>query len=412
MSTNNINSNSRISDEIDVSLLKNITMRSKSRSKRMESNSRESSEIVSKNYILEHYNVSICTDNSTNIFMNVINKSTYQNYETIIYDHDLESNLTVEKFIKIVYGCFESANCSATNSATGSKINSSTKYTYNLELQTNSIIFHFHADFDGFFDVSQSITLLEKEISQDKQLSSKIIELESRIRELETKEIIFGFDTTTFNNFIKIKKNIDVLDLRPYNNSKYRWYGNLWEFNNFTNLKKIIMDDNQFKYDYNPCLVDTKTNIEFKFSNGQDINNITSMMINPNCGVNNSFPFSGYSASSVKPSFSHSATSTTTAQTQLDNMFNNTQLYFPNVTEIVFYRKVGTNFNGYTFKSLPNLKKVVFEQYENNQIATFDFIKNNNISHVVYNNCLNISQLDLIKNYFETNNLTLEIIKK
>ena len=40
------------------------------------------------------------------------------------------------------------------------------------------------------------------------------------------------------------------------------------------------------------------------------------------------------------------------------------------------------------------------------------FIKNNKITHVVYNNCLNIIQLDLIKNYFETNNLVLEVIKK
>ena len=57
-------------------------------------------------------------------------------------------------------------------------------------LESNSINFNFFADLDGFYDVSQSICLREKEISQDKQLSSKITELESRIIELETKEII------------------------------------------------------------------------------------------------------------------------------------------------------------------------------------------------------------------------------
>jgi hypothetical protein len=246
---------------------------------------------------------------------------------------------------------------------------------------------------------------MEKEISQDKQLSSKITELESRIRELETKEIIFGFDTTAFNNFIKIKKNIEVLDLRPWNDPKFKWYGNLWEFNSFSNLKKIILDDNQFKYDYNPSV----TNTNITFSNGQDINTIGNIYINCNGTLNSTLNTnSSYQFNAVKPTIQ----TTTSAQTQLDNMFNNTQLYFPNVKEIVFYRKSGTNFNSYIFKSLPNLKKVVFEQYENNQLTTFDFIKNNKITHVIYNNCLNIYQLDLIKNYFETNNLVLEVIKK
>jgi hypothetical protein len=222
-----INLNTPLSEEIDMELFKNITVRNKY--KNSNSNTISSSEIVNKNYILEHYNISICTDSLTNIYINIINKSTYQNYETIIYDADLESNLNITKFIKIVYNCFESKP----------------NYKYNYVLESNSINFNFYADFDGFYDINQSICLSEKEISQDKQLSSKITELESRIRELETKEIIFGFDTTAFNNFIKIKINIDVLDMRPWNNPKYKWYGNLWEFNSFTNLKKIIIDDNQ-----------------------------------------------------------------------------------------------------------------------------------------------------------------------
>jgi len=379
-----INLNTPLSEEIDMSMLKNITVRNKSKTNNYNSNANNNanSEIVNKNYTLEHYNVSICTDNSTNIYINVINKSTYQNYETIIHENDLDSNLNISKFVKIIYNCFESKK----------------NYRYNLELQSNSINFHFYADFDGFYDIAQSIEIYEKEISQDKQLSSKITELESRIRELENKEIIFGFDTTAFNNFIKIKKNIDVLDLRPWNEPKYKWYGNLWEFNSFTNLKKIILDDDQFKYDYNPCTVDTKIDLKL---GPYPISTYTTNNWTLRCDNG---------AGSNVPSLTN--TTTVTAQTQLDNMFNNTQLYFRNVTELVFYRKSGNNFNGYTFKSLPNLNKVVFEQYENNQLTTFDFIKNNKITHVVYNNCLNINQLDLIKNYFETNNLVLEVIKK
>ena len=389
MSKKPINLNTPLSEEIDMSLLKNITVRNKYRTSSSNSNNISSSEIVNKNYILEHYNISICTDNLTNIYINIINKSTYQNYETIIYDEDLESNLNITKFIKIIYNCFESKP----------------NYKYNYVLESNSINFNFFADLDGFYDIAQSICLREKEISQDKQLSSKITELESRIRELETKEIIFGFDTTAFNNFIKIKKNIDVLDLRPWNDTKFKWYGNLWEFNSFTNLKKIILDDNNFKYDYNPNVTDTK----ITFSNGQDINSIPNILTNSNAALGGSHSTgSGYTYIPLKPTMQ----TITTVQTQLDNMFNNPQLYFPNVSELTFYRKTGSNFSSYVFKSLPNLKKVVFEQYENNPLTTFDFIKNNKITHVVYNNCLNITQLDLIKNYFETNNLVLEVIKK
>ncbi len=369
----------QLSDEIDLSLLKNIRI----------NEDKISSDIITKNYQLEHYNFSMCTDNKTNIFVSVINKGTYQNYETIIYPSDLANNLNIEKFVKIIFNCFESKP----------------NYRYNIELNKNTLTFNFFVHFDGFYDISESIVIYEKEISQDKQLSAKIIELESRIKELETKDIIFGFDTTTFNNFIKIKKNIEVLDMRPWNNPKYKWYGNLWEFNSFENLKKIIMDDNQFKYDYNPSV----TNTNITFSNGQDINTITNILINNSGQLNTQLHTSqGAYYTLVKPTLQ----TTTASQTQLDNMFNNPQLYFPNVKEIIFFRKSGSTFNGYTFKSLPNLSKVTFEQYENNQLTTFDFIKNNNITHVVYNNCLNINQLDLIKNYFETNNLVLEVIKK
>ena len=76
-----INLNTPLSEEIDISLLKNITMRNKSRTStnsnsniNTNSNSNpNSSEITNKNYNLEHYNVSICTDSLTNIYINIIN---------------------------------------------------------------------------------------------------------------------------------------------------------------------------------------------------------------------------------------------------------------------------------------------------------------------------------------------------
>jgi hypothetical protein len=323
----------------------------------------------------------LCSDEQTNIFFGAINKTTYQSYESIIRIGDLSENLDIGNFFKIVCGCFESKP----------------NYTFTFELKSDSIIFYFTVCFDGFYQISQNISLIEKAYSQDKQLSLKIVELESRIEELETKEIILGFDRQSFGKFIKIKTNVEQIDFRPWNSPNFKWYGNVWEFNNFIGLKKIIIDDNQFIYDYNPCQV--KTNIDFKLG-GCDINSVDRIV--------SSIPING--SSHYKPSFTHSAQ--TTVQTQLDNMFDNPQIYLPNVKEIVFHNKSCRDFTSFKFRSLPKLSKVVFEQYENNRINTFNFIKQNKITHVVYNNCLNIDELELIKNYFETNNFTLQIIKK
>jgi hypothetical protein len=57
------------------------------------------------------------------------------------------------------------------------------------------------------------------------------------------------------------------------------------------------------------------------------------------------------------------------------------------------------------------LKKITFKNYEHTLLETFNFIKVNGLKSVVYDNCLNIKELDLIKNLFETNNYELKISK-
>lgn len=314
-------------------------------------------DLTNKNYIFEHYNISLCTDESTNIFINVINKLTYQNYESIIRVDDLNSGLDISKFFKIVSGCFESRP----------------NYFFKCELKPDMLIFYFTVCFDGFYSISQNIELMEKEFSQDKQSSSKIIELETRIAELETQEIILGYDSTAYGTFIKIKKNVELIDFREWADPKFKWYDNLCEFNNFVNLKKIIINDDQL-------IMNLTTNLKF------GTYGLTQVHITTSIG-------------NVLMSYS------------IPNMFDNPQIYFPNVTEIVIHKKSSTDFNPLYFRSLPKLTKVVFEQYVDTQIKTFDFIKNNKIKHVVYNNCLNVHELELIKNYFATNNFVLKITK-
>jgi hypothetical protein len=320
--------------------------------------------LTNKNYSLDHFNVTLCTDETTNIFINIINKTTYQNYESVVKPEDLESGMDISKFIRIVYACFESKP----------------NYTLKYRLQSETMELNFTVCFDEFYQVSQSIVLPEKAIDQDKQSSAKIIELETRIKELETGEIVLGYDSSAHGSFIKIKKDVFIIDFRTWADPKFKWYGNLWEFTNFQNLKKIIINDNQFGYNYDPVIV---------MNGGIRITNVDTRICD-------------HSGRCISCS----------SETVLPNMFDNPQMYFPNVREIVIYIKSIPNFNTYKLRSLPNLTKVTFEQYVDTQIKTFEFVKANGIKHVVYNNCLNIDELELIKNYFATNNFRLEITKK
>ena len=61
-------------------------------------------------------------------------------------------------------------------------------------------------------------------------------------------------------------------------------------------------------------------------------------------------------------------------------------------------------------RSLPNLKKITWNNFANNQLVSFALIKNiPNIKHLIYITCLNIHELDQIKNWCESKGIRLEI---
>jgi hypothetical protein len=338
----------KVSDEIDLSLI--------SRAIPAQTNT------VSKTWIYDNYNINTSTDSTSSIFFNITNNITYQNYEQIIYSSDL--SIGFDNFLRVMEKAF----------------NLEKNYSLNLELGSGFITLHFLVSFDGFYNVSESIIIKEKTFSEDKKLTIKITELESRIRELETEEIIFGYDSSTHGSMIKLRKSIDTLDFRQWVDPKFKWFGNVWEFNNLKFLKKIIIGSGQFYYNF--PITNTIT------FNGTDINSIS--YINTSNG-------------NVRPNLTY---------TNIPNLFDNQQVYLPNVTEIVIYStSVLANYDPVRFRSLPKLSKVVFEGFGNTQLITFDFVRNNNIKHIVYSNCLNVHQLDLIKNHFETNNLRIEVKK-
>ena len=326
------------------------------------STSNEKSESINKSYSFDNYNLTLCTDETTNIYINVINKKTFQNYETIIKENDLD--LELRKFCGILYGCFEYKK----------------NYNFTYKLEATNLIINFSVCFDDFFEIHQSIEIKEKEFTQNKQQNAKLIQMETRIKELETEEIILGYHTTNFGDFMKFNINTEIIDLSKYPSNNYKYYGNLWEINKFKFLKKIIINDNQLMYDYQPVI----------FKMGEiDIKKIPNIYCN--------------SGIWMKPSFISS--------TQLTNMFDDVQLYFQNVVELTIIKNSVGDFNDIKLRSLPKLKKITFKNYENTLLETFNFIKVNGLKSVVYDNCLNIKELDLIKNLFETNNYELKISK-
>lgn len=204
------------SDEIDYEMLNKLKLSEKNVS---------NTNLTNKNYNLDNYNIRLCSDEQTNIFFGAINNSTYKSYESIIRLDDLSENLDIGNFFKIICSCFESKP----------------NYLCRYEVKSDSIIFYFTVCFDGFFQITQNICLMEKTYNQDKQLSLKIIELESRIKELESKEIILGFNTQSYGKFIKIKTDVETIDFRQWNSFSFKWFGNIWELNNFVQLKNIVI---------------------------------------------------------------------------------------------------------------------------------------------------------------------------
>ena len=63
-----------------------------------------------------------------------------------------------------------------------------------------------------------------------------------------------------------------------------------------------------------------------------------------------------------------------------------------------------------TLKSIPNVEKLSYYDYTNNELISFELIKYMvNIKHLIYSNCLNIKNLEEIKNWCTLKNIKLYI---
>ena len=361
MSKSKLNPND-YSDMIDMNLISNSTSKINMRTL----SCTQIQLVDTKTWTFNNYNITLSFSSDDNIFMNIINTITYQNYEGIIRDSDISSTLSLELFNTLINKSF----------------NNQLNYKVVFQVENNLLKMSFTAVLDGFFPIVQTIELREKILSGDKALTIKLTEMEAKykkeinelnkqIEELKNEEIIFAHHPTTFGQYFKYSKNTTEFDFTKA--SGWAWLGNYMDFNKLTSLSKIIMYDSDFNY---------KKAVKDNWSTQRpDINNVV-------------LDGNGW----------------TWFQNYLLNIFDSQQIYLPSVTELEI--KFGTNVTvaNNNLRSLPNLKKITWNNFANNKLDSFTLIKNiTNIKHIIYLTCLNIHELDQIKNWCESKGIKLEI---
>jgi hypothetical protein len=352
-STNKINNPLKYEDIIDINSL--------GKTNKLKLNSTQDIQTtITKYWTLNDYNITTSYVSGDSIYLHIISNINWKNYEGYIRESSIDSNVSLDIFHTIMTKSF----------------NSEPNYSIIWKLEQNTLELNFNTLFDGFLPFSQSVKLGEKIMSGDASLTIKITEIESRyqlkikkleeqIESMQNEEIIFGYNPGTFGDYYKLRPNITVLDLTPIDS--YEIFGNYMDFNKFKTLNKIIMYD---RYIY--C----RTVKDFSYDGLRTHN-------------------SSNSYSDLRLNF-------------LNNLFDSPQILLPSVVSIEIIFKFGYATNN--FRSLPNLKKISFMNYANNQTKTFELIKNiPNLKHIEYTNCLNIENLDQIKNWTDTKGIKLEI---
>ena len=326
-----------------------------------------SSSVETNMYNWKNHNITVCYTKDENIYINITSNISYKQYEGYIILRDLSAGLKFDFAHTLITKAF----------------NEEENYNIAYAITEDKMNIEFTALLGGFLTISQFIELNEKKyedgdltlkiIEMETRYSRKITELEQRITELNetisSEEIIFATHPTNYGDFIKYPVNAITFDFTRING--HQWLGNYMDFNKLKFLKNIIIDGHQFEYIKNVTDVwSQQQNSHYNYVQG-----INGWQFYPN---------------------------------SLQNIFDSPMIFLPSVETIKIFGT--TNLPSNTLRSLPNLKNIIFENYNNNQLNTFELIQNfTNIQYIQYTNCLNIQLLDQIRNWCLSKNIRLEI---
>lgn len=346
---------STYSDMIDIDTIKST----KNPTKSTKNSIKLISDIKTNSWIYNSHNINITYTPDNSIYFIIVNNLTFVNYERTIRDGDLCSPLNLEKFYFLITNCF----------------NSKEFYHIDWKYEPSTLNITFSAILDGFFNIIQTISLDEKVLSNEKVLTikltemktkhqEKINELKQEMFELKNTPIIFAHEPNRFGKFLSYSPLTPIFDFTK--SDSYQWHGNYMDFNKLKELRKIIIFNSNFKY---------MRNVFDYYYGGNDYNN------------------------NFKGCYSNS----------LQNIFDTPLIYIPSVIEIEVIYKDNSPIPS-SLRSLPNLSKLSFYNFSNNVLSSFDLIKAiPKLTHLVYNLCLNIQNLDQIKNWCDSKNIKLEI---
>lgn len=336
-------------------------------------------------FIGNSYNITVSLQSEDSIYFSLVNNTTWQNYESVIYRSDIDSIQSLNAFYKIVLNSFSQLNVP--------KSESESNYSVSFNIKPNLLELEFEANLEGFYLIKQKIYIKENNLSGDKVVSMKLNEIESRykreitelkntIDELINSEIIFGY--AGFGKFIKYSPKTKILDFTKL--ESFFWTGNFMDLNKLTSVGKIILHTNQLIY---RCKQDF---IRYSYSGPQNFDIINSRSTDYQ-----------YCYSSNHNSNSHPFI-------LFLNIFDEPRIYLPSVTEIKILYSSVENMEISALRSLPNLNKITFNGFGGTQLMSLAVIKSTpKLKFVTYESCINIANFDEIKTWCASKGIKVDV---
>ena len=181
------------------------------------------------NFSMNNYNINISTCDNTSIYVNIVNKLTFQNYETSFIKKDVLSFMDINEMFNFMIKCFEKKE----------------NYSIDFESSESKLILFFSAKIDGFLNISHKLIVKELILNSDKMLTTRLNsmkeEFQKQIDDLKSELVtIVCLKTPKPYEYIRINKYTNILDLSKYNNTNDIIWTN---FNQFTALNELIIND-------------------------------------------------------------------------------------------------------------------------------------------------------------------------
>ena len=176
------------------------------------------------NFYINNYNINISINDNSIIFVNIINKTTFQNYESLFVQKDICNFMNINEMYNFMIKCFSKDQY----------------YNIDFEASENKLILFFNAKIDNFLNIAHKLVVKELILHSDKMLTTrinsmkesyethindltlKINDLTLKINDLLEEKITIACgnrNSSTVNTYFQVNKYTNILNLTKYNNN-------------------------------------------------------------------------------------------------------------------------------------------------------------------------------------------------